>query len=349
MSNENKPLLINTDIENRRISFRALPSLGPDIASKLEELSNKELIVLKNSLIFVSIYLLIGIITFSFVLEKWTIIDSLFFLMVTITTIGYGDLNPTTDYSRAFTTLFALIGIAILGFTLGVIGSKISDSRRQEIQEKRLKEQKKLMSAFSGEKKAKKRKEENQWQLVFNVVFIELSTHIFFILMLIAMALAIGYYEGWSVITSIYFAAITATTTGYGDIEPTSQAMRLICSLVFLPYSVCVMGSILSGIDNGITAMEVKRAEQEFFKTGLELHDIRNMNTEKEGKVSKLEFLKYMLVVLKKVDDETLTSIMDLFEKLEPDENGDLNLSDITFRRESMFNKLTDNPSITTV
>ena len=42
--------------------------------------------------------------------EKWSIIDSVYFTTVTITTIGYGDVTPSTDNSRIFTIFVILFG-----------------------------------------------------------------------------------------------------------------------------------------------------------------------------------------------------------------------------------------------
>jgi voltage-gated potassium channel len=55
-------------------------------------------------------------------LEGWSLIDSLYFSTVTMTTIGYGDLTPTTNTSKLFTILFVLSGVAVMLYTLSTLG-----------------------------------------------------------------------------------------------------------------------------------------------------------------------------------------------------------------------------------
>ena len=46
--------------------------------------------------------------------EQWSILDSLYFSVVTITTVGYGDLSPHTAIAKIFTMCYLFLGIGVL-------------------------------------------------------------------------------------------------------------------------------------------------------------------------------------------------------------------------------------------
>eukprot|EP00746_Dinoflagellata_sp_MGD_P003655 gnl/MRDRNA2_/MRDRNA2_107078_c0_seq1.p1 gnl/MRDRNA2_/MRDRNA2_107078_c0~~gnl/MRDRNA2_/MRDRNA2_107078_c0_seq1.p1 ORF type:complete len:634 (+),score=97.76 gnl/MRDRNA2_/MRDRNA2_107078_c0_seq1:67-1968(+) len=52
-----------------------------------------------------------------------SILHSFWFVMVTVTTVGYGDMYPTTGAGKFFGTLTILSGIIVLAMPVGVIGS----------------------------------------------------------------------------------------------------------------------------------------------------------------------------------------------------------------------------------
>jgi voltage-gated potassium channel Kch len=70
----------------------------------------------KGLFFFVLIILLSGTIFYSQI-EKWSLLDSLYFSTTTLTTVGYGDLAPKTDLGKIFTIIYLFVGIGvILGF-----------------------------------------------------------------------------------------------------------------------------------------------------------------------------------------------------------------------------------------
>lgn len=78
----------------------------------------------------IALFAWIGIGTLAFhKLESWTWIQSFYYSVVTVTTVGYGDLVPTTPASKLFAAIYILIGVTIGIATLGTIGTKIIDHR----------------------------------------------------------------------------------------------------------------------------------------------------------------------------------------------------------------------------
>lgn len=62
------------------------------------------------------IVLINGTLVYHFV-EKFSWLDSLYFSVITLTTVGYGDLSPITPFGKVFTIIYIITGIGIiLGF-----------------------------------------------------------------------------------------------------------------------------------------------------------------------------------------------------------------------------------------
>jgi hypothetical protein len=73
---------------------------------------------------FLIVVVLLAIGTFFYAnVEGWSYIDSFYFSTITLTTIGFGDLSPTTPGAKIFTSIYALLGIGIMLYILSsVIG-----------------------------------------------------------------------------------------------------------------------------------------------------------------------------------------------------------------------------------
>ena len=86
----------------------------------------------KSLLIFI-VFLLMGSTFFYSKVENWTIIDSLYFSVMTMSTIGYGDFVPTTTFSKIFTIIYTILSIgSFVLFTAKIV--KIVLSRKTHLQ-----------------------------------------------------------------------------------------------------------------------------------------------------------------------------------------------------------------------
>ena len=64
-------------------------------------------------LFFLLLTILVGSTTFYSNVENWSIIDALYFSVMTMSTIGYGDFVPTTDNSKIFTIIFTFLSVGL--------------------------------------------------------------------------------------------------------------------------------------------------------------------------------------------------------------------------------------------
>lgn len=53
---------------------------------------------------------------------------SLYFITQTITTVGYGDINPTNTFERCFVIILMMVGVMGFGFASGSLSSIIMSS-----------------------------------------------------------------------------------------------------------------------------------------------------------------------------------------------------------------------------
>ncbi len=80
---------------------------------------------------------------------------------------------------------------------------------------------------------------------------------LFFIFIIVILALIIKRTEKWSFGDSLYFAFITATTVGYGDMKPGRKSSRLVSVLL------AFVGLLFTGL---VLALAVATAQQSFIE-----------------------------------------------------------------------------------
>jgi hypothetical protein len=71
-----------------------------------------------KALVFFAAIIVAGGTVFYTLAEGWSIVESFYFCVTVLTTVGFGDLHPTHTVSRLFTAGYMILGI---GFVLGFI------------------------------------------------------------------------------------------------------------------------------------------------------------------------------------------------------------------------------------
>ncbi len=66
--------------------------------------------------------LVIGVLFYMNV-EHWSLINSIYFCVVTLGTVGYGDITPTTDIGKIFTTFYIIVGLSVIGGFFATAGN----------------------------------------------------------------------------------------------------------------------------------------------------------------------------------------------------------------------------------
>ncbi len=64
--------------------------------------------------------------------EGWSLVDALYFSVTTLTTVGWGDLAPTTTIGKLFTLVYIFNGLGLLAGLINTIATETLSRRRNE-------------------------------------------------------------------------------------------------------------------------------------------------------------------------------------------------------------------------
>ena len=79
-------------------------------------------------LVLAGLVLLVGVMFYVNV-EHWSVINAVYFCVVTLGTVGYGDITPTTDLAKLFTVVYIIVGLGIIGGFFATLGKLIDPQK----------------------------------------------------------------------------------------------------------------------------------------------------------------------------------------------------------------------------
>ena len=77
----------------------------------------------RRLLLLTAVILAAGTLFYHFI-EQWRWLDSLYFSVMTLSTVGYGDLTPLTDAGKIFTVIYIFFGIGVILSFINVVARR---------------------------------------------------------------------------------------------------------------------------------------------------------------------------------------------------------------------------------
>ncbi len=79
-------------------------------------------------LLLACLVLIVGVVFYVNV-EHWSFVNALYFCVVTLGTVGYSDITPTTDVGKLFTVAYIVVGLGVIGGFFATLGKLIDPQK----------------------------------------------------------------------------------------------------------------------------------------------------------------------------------------------------------------------------
>ncbi|KAM0044243.1 putative EF-hand domain pair, potassium channel domain, EF-Hand 1, calcium-binding protein [Helianthus debilis subsp. tardiflorus] len=257
-----------------------------------------------------------------------SILDAVYFTVVTMTSVGYGDLFPGSNLTILLACLFVFFGMLLIGLVL----SKAADLlvEKQEVL---------LAKAFHmhqtvGAAETLKRMESNRVRnkcillVVLLVVLMGAGT---------AVLVAV---EDLDFVHAFYCVVGTITSLGYIDKCFSTEGGRVF-ALFWILSGTIYLGQLLFAF----AVLHTQRRQKFLVKWALKRKttpaDLEAADLDDDGVVVAAEFILYKLKEMGKISQEDMTPIMEEFERLDFDKTGTLTASDVLLSQSSWYDPKT--------
>eukprot|EP00929_Paragymnodinium_shiwhaense_P050371 TRINITY_DN25354_c0_g1_i1.p1 TRINITY_DN25354_c0_g1~~TRINITY_DN25354_c0_g1_i1.p1 ORF type:complete len:771 (+),score=196.29 TRINITY_DN25354_c0_g1_i1:147-2459(+) len=248
----------------------------------------------------------------------WSVTDTVYFMIVTLSTVGYGDYDFTLDGSEAWDRYFGAVwGFAGIVFTSAAalyLGDTIREQMNEHLAEVKAESGKSLDidNVQDAEDVLNQERRSLYEQAISGIVQMMGMT--------LGGALGMMYLEDWPFSDAIYWSSITLTTIGYGDLSPTKDSSKWFTVVFILLDFFVVMSalSFLGAMPFELRALESQHSVLTQFGDSLEdkeldellasdvLQALRNPKqisaAEAKPHITRAEFILCQMLLLEKVD-----------------------------------------------
>lgn len=218
-------------------------------------------------------------------IEDWHWIDSIYFSVVTMTTVGYGQFVPTQTSSKLVTTVFIITGVFISAVLVATIQQSIIHT---------LAERKSLG--------------QSRWRELLVPMFLNVT--------LIAIYTVLCHvYDGMDWDTAFYFVIVSYSSVGYGDVLLKDRLSRSFGILFLLVGCACWTYLLTSMLTIIVTRFQLQHIKS-FCREKITRQRLMKMDSNGTGDVSRAEFMEFMLLEARFVDPEVIVEVNEAFDHL---------------------------------
>lgn len=248
--------------------------------------------------------------------------DAVYFCIVTMTTVGYGDLVPGSALTKLLACAFVFSGMAIVGLSLSRAADYLVE--KQEIL---------LVKALHlrnkvGPTEMLKEIETN------GVRYKCVTAFILLLLLIVAGTTFLALIENLDIVDAFYCVCSTITTLGYGDKSFSTEGGRIFAVFWILTSTICLAQFFLY-----IAELNTENRQRALVKWVLSRRmtnvDLEAADLDNDGVVGAAEFIIYKLKEMGKISQEDISLILEEFDDLDVDQSGTLSGSDITLAQSS--------------
>ncbi|KAL2556460.1 Two-pore potassium channel 5 [Forsythia ovata] len=205
--------------------------------------------LVRQAAVLLLIYLALGVIIYSFNRDNFSgvethpVVDALYFCIVTMCTIGYGDIAPLTPATKVFSCVFVLVGFGFIDILLSGVVNYVLDLQES------------MILAGIQAPKQNQQKQHGRFSARDYIVDVakgrmRIRLKVGLALGVVVLCIGIGalvlyFLEHLDWVDSIYLSVMSVTTVGYGDRAFNTLPGRLFASIWLLFSTLAVARAFL--------------------------------------------------------------------------------------------------------
>lgn len=281
--------------------------------------------------IILIIYLGVGIICFYNVRHELkgpktsSLVDALYFCIVTMTTVGYGDLVPHGILAKIFACVFVFAGMTLVGLLLSSAADYLVEKQEKLLIKAFHARQSHGLDKFANESQTHKA----QWKLLVSLAIL---------LALIFVGIVVLHeVEGLDFLNSFYCVCSTITTLGYGDQSFSTEGGRIFAVVWILVSTICLAQFFLY-LAEARTEGRQQSLVHWVLTRKTTITDLEAADMDSDGVVSAAEFVIYKLKEMGKIEEEDVALVLKEFDYLDADHSGSLTVSDLKIAQQEPEN-----------